>query len=82
MLFKKAESEKLTSRENSNCIKKMKQKLELNKKVISSLNRSEMEMIKGGTKWTILTISIASCERGTRLGKECCDHEFGVDPTA
>lgn len=58
----------------------MKQKLELNKKVISSLNRSEMEMIKGGTKWSIFGISIASCARGTRLGKDCCNDEFGVDP--
>lgn len=46
-------------------------KLQLNKKVVSALNKSEMRAIKGGLEQA--EISIASCKRGSALHKDCCN---------
>jgi|GEM_PF-5701006 len=40
-------------------------KLDLNKKTISALNKSEMSSIAGG-------ICIVTCKRGSARGKDCC----------
>lgn len=45
-------------------------KLQLNKKVVSALNKSEMRAINGGLQ---AEISIASCKRGSDLHKDCCN---------
>jgi hypothetical protein len=45
-------------------------KLQLNKKVVSALNKAEMRNVNGGLEQDI---SIASCQRGSAMGKDCCD---------
>lgn len=47
-------------------------KLQLNKKVVSALNQAEMRNVKGGDQQQ-QEISIASCQRGSAMGKDCCD---------
>lgn len=44
-------------------------KLQLNKKVVSALNKAEMSKVRGG----VADISVASCKRGSAKGKDCCD---------
>ena len=46
-------------------------KLQLNKKVVSALNKSEMRAINGGLAEA--EISIVSCKRGSARGKDCCE---------
>ena len=46
-------------------------KLQLNKKVVSALNKSEMRTINGGLA-DAEAISIASCNRGSERNKDCC----------
>jgi hypothetical protein len=41
-------------------------KFEINKKVVSKMERPEMANVKGG-------ICLHSCPRGSRRGKKCCD---------
>lgn len=47
-------------------------KLNLNKKTVSQMDRVEMGAVKGG-------ICIASCKRGSRRTKKCCGGD-GWDP--
>jgi hypothetical protein len=46
-------------------------KLQLNKKVVSALNKSEMRTINGGLA-DAEAISLASCKRGSDRHKDCC----------
>ncbi|XLS30478.1 class I lanthipeptide [Flavobacteriaceae bacterium M23B6Z8] len=52
-------------------------KLDLNKRTISQLDKVEMNEINGGGSVSV-GFCIASCERGSRKGKDCCD-SGGID---
>ena len=47
-------------------------KLQLNKRTIAQMDKTEMESVKGG-------ICYASCKNGSRKGKKCCGSN-GWDP--
>lgn len=51
-------------------------KLQLNKKVVSSLNDSEMSTVKGGVRIKVFGASVHSCAKGTREKKRCCYTDF------
>ncbi len=46
-------------------------KLQLNKKTISQMSDGQMANVNGGNA----SICLASCPRGTRKGKSCCDSD-------